>query len=65
MSRDMRSDRDETLPVNARIVFDLDGTLIDSAPDIQKIANAGLAEIGFTNFLGKRTPSLAKAFRTS
>lgn len=47
MSRDMRSDRDETLPVNARIVFDLDGTLIDSAPDIQKIANAGLAEIGF------------------
>lgn len=31
----------------ARIVFDLDGTLIDSAPDIQGIANAGLEKIGF------------------
>ena len=31
--------------MNARIVFDLDGTLIDSAPDIQNIANASLAEI--------------------
>jgi phosphoglycolate phosphatase len=30
-----------------RIVFDLDGTLIDSAPDIQGIANAGLEKIGF------------------
>ena len=29
----------------ARIVFDLDGTLIDSAPDIQKIANAALEKI--------------------
>ena len=29
-----------------RIVFDLDGTLIDSAPDIQGIANAILAEDG-------------------
>ena len=29
----------------ARIVFDLDGTLIDSAPDIQNIANASLAKI--------------------
>ncbi len=28
----------------ARIVFDLDGTLIDSAPDIRHIANAVLAE---------------------
>jgi len=31
--------------MNARIVFDLDGTLIDSAPDIQNIANASLAKI--------------------
>lgn len=29
----------------ARIVFDLDGTLIDSAPDIHAIANAILAEM--------------------
>lgn len=32
--------------MNARIVFDLDGTLIDSAPDIQNIANAALDGIG-------------------
>ena len=32
--------------MNARIVFDLDGTLIDSAPDIQNIANTSLAKIG-------------------
>ena len=31
--------------MKARIVFDLDGTLIDSAPDIQNIANASLAKI--------------------
>lgn len=30
----------------ARIVFDLDGTLIDSAPDIAAAANATLAEVG-------------------
>jgi phosphoglycolate phosphatase len=30
--------------VNANIVFDLDGTLIDSAPDIRGIANGLLAE---------------------
>lgn len=32
--------------VGARIIFDLDGTLIDSAPDIQGIANSALAAIG-------------------
>ena len=32
--------------MKARIVFDLDGTLIDSAPDIQNIANAALEGIG-------------------
>jgi phosphoglycolate phosphatase len=36
----------ETTNMNARIIFDLDGTLIDSAPDIQNIANASLAKIG-------------------
>ncbi|MCH2096093.1 MAG: HAD-IA family hydrolase [Rhodobacteraceae bacterium] len=33
--------------MSARIVFDLDGTLIDSAPDIRNIANAALKKIGF------------------
>ena len=32
--------------MSARIIFDLDGTLIDSAPDIQNIANASLSKIG-------------------
>ena len=32
--------------MSARIVFDLDGTLIDSAPDIQNIANAALEGLG-------------------
>jgi len=32
--------------MNARIVFDLDGTLIDSAADIQGIANTVLDRIG-------------------
>lgn len=32
--------------MRGRIVFDLDGTLIDSAPDIQGIANAVLEEAG-------------------
>ena len=32
--------------MNARIIFDLDVTLIDSAPDIQDIANESLANIG-------------------
>lgn len=32
--------------MRARIVFDLDGTLIDSAPDIQGIANAVLDGVG-------------------
>ena len=36
----------EKTHMNARIIFDLDGTLIDSAPDIQNIANASLAKIG-------------------
>jgi len=34
--------------MSSRIVFDLDGTLIDSAPDLHAIANALLAEEGAT-----------------
>lgn len=34
----------------ARIVFDLDGTLIDSAPDIQNIANTLMEEDGLAPF---------------
>ena len=34
------------MQMNARIIFDLDGTLIDSAPDIQNIANKSLTKIG-------------------
>ena len=38
-------------PLNrARIVFDLDGTLIDSAPDIQGIANGLMAQEGHAPF---------------
>lgn len=32
--------------MNARVVFDLDGTLIDSAPDIQAVANGVLQDMG-------------------
>lgn len=32
--------------MKARIIFDLDGTLIDSAPDINEIANSALRSIG-------------------
>ncbi|QFS81736.1 Phosphoglycolate phosphatase, chromosomal [Roseivivax sp. THAF40] len=34
--------------MGARIVFDLDGTLVHSAPDIQAVANSVLAEEGAT-----------------
>ena len=34
----------------ARIVFDLDGTLVDSAPDIQRIANGLMTEEGLAPF---------------
>lgn len=48
----------------AQIVFDLDGTLIDSAPDLQKAANKVLADEGkhpvslaqVSAFLGSGTP---------
>ena len=49
-----------------RIVFDLDGTLIDSAADIHLAANAVLAEFGFApltfaqvkSFIGRGVPHL-------
>ena len=55
--------------MNARIVFDLDGTLIDSAPDIQNIANASLKKIGVApisleethSFIGKGIQNLEHA----
>ena len=47
MTPKVRPSRNQVTSKNARIVFDLDGTLIDSAPDIQGIANAGLEKIGF------------------
>ena len=47
MTPKVRPSRNQAKSQNARIVFDLDGTLIDSAPDIQGIANAGLTTIGF------------------
>ena len=42
---DARSDTEDRA-MRARIVFDLDGTLIDSAPDLHGIANAILAHEG-------------------
>lgn len=52
----------------ARIVFDLDGTLIDSAPDIHAAANKMLTEEGIapldlatiTSFIGNGLPHLVK-----
>ncbi|WP_010138149.1 HAD-IA family hydrolase [Oceanicola sp. S124] len=46
----------------ARIVFDLDGTLIDSAPDVQGIANALLADPALTR-PGARPLSLPETRR--
>jgi phosphoglycolate phosphatase len=55
----------------ARIVFDLDGTLIDSAPDIHAIANAVLAEEGLApitlaqarGFIGNGAPVFVQRLR--
>lgn len=51
-----------------RVVFDLDGTLIDSAPQIQQAVNLALAELGLapldlprvTSFIGNGLPVLAE-----
>ena len=53
---------------NASLIFDLDGTLIDSAKDIQWVANKALSEIGATpisyeeavSFIGEGAPLFVK-----
>ena len=53
---------------NANLIFDLDGTLIDSAKDIQWVANKALSEIGATpisyeeavSFIGEGAPLFVK-----
>lgn len=55
----------------ARIVFDLDGTLIDSAPDIREIANSLLRERGLADitldetrsFIGHGAPVFVEKMR--
>ena len=47
--------------MSARIVFDLDGTLIDSAPDIQNIANIALAGINVAPITIQETHSFIGA----
>ena len=55
-------------PCRASIIFDLDGTLIDSAKDIQWVANKALSEIGVTpisyqeaiSFIGEGAPLFVK-----
>lgn len=50
------------------VIFDLDGTLIDSAPDIQFAVNAMLADAGHspldlktvTSFIGNGVPTLVQ-----
>jgi phosphoglycolate phosphatase len=57
----------------ARIVFDLDGTLIDSAPDIQAIANRVLADEGAApitlaetrGFIGNGAPVFIERLRAA
>lgn len=52
----------------ASIIFDLDGTLIDSAKDIQWVANKALSEVGVTpisyeeavSFIGEGAPLFVK-----
>lgn len=54
--------------MTASIVFDLDGTLVDSAPDIAAAVNAMLADEGYeplslatvTSFVGNGLPQLVK-----
>lgn len=50
------------------VIFDLDGTLIDSAPAIHKVSNAVLSELGYPeldmptvrSFVGKGVPNLVR-----
>ena len=71
VNQNSSSNSDKTINSSARIVFDLDGTLIDSAPDIQNIANAGLAKIGVApitleethSFIGKGIQNFIEQMR--
>lgn len=59
--------------MNGNIVFDLDGTLIDSAPDIQRIANGLLAARGLDpidlettrRFIGKGAANFIEQLRVA
>ena len=58
----------KTFAHRASIIFDLDGTLIDSAKDIQWVANTALSKIGVapisyeetTSFIGEGAPLFVK-----
>ena len=64
----MEFDLGKVDPFRASIIFDLDGTLIDSAKDIQWVANKALSEIGVTpisyqeavSFIGEGAPLFVK-----
>ena len=55
-------------PIPGPVVFDLDGTLVDSAPDLHAAANRMLAELGrpplslaqVTGFIGNGVPKLVE-----
>lgn len=57
----------------ARIIFDLDGTLIDSAPDIQAVANGVLGAEGYSpitleqtrSFIGNGAPTFVSRMRAA
>ncbi|MEY8883362.1 phosphoglycolate phosphatase [Donghicola sp. XS_ASV15] len=57
----------------ARIIFDLDGTLIDSAPDIQAVANGVLGAEGYSpitleqtrSFIGNGAPTFVARMRAA
>jgi phosphoglycolate phosphatase len=57
----------------ARIIFDLDGTLIDSAPDIQAVANGVLGAEGYQpitleqtrSFIGNGAPTFVARMRAA
>ena len=59
--------------LKASIIFDLDGTLIDSAKDIQWVANTALSEIGVApisyeeavSFIGEGAPLFVKKMITA
>ena len=63
----------KTVAHRASIIFDLDGTLIDSAKDIQWVANTALSEIGVApisyeeavSFIGEGAPLFVKKMITA